>query len=187
MKNPLEFYNQQKTALEEESSNFKKKLINLGIFRFAVFLTTCFLIYLTFGDYPDVFIIAFLGFSFFSFLVIKYINLKREKAIVDAKISINKTEIRVLNGDFFQLDAGQEFINPAHFYSNDIDLFNRGSFFQYTKRTTTFEGKFALAKIFTENKTNDILEKQKAINDLSVYLNCRQHFYALSNLVNVKN
>lgn len=187
MNNPLEFYNNQLTELENESSKLKTKLINLGIFRLAIFLGTCFLIYLTFGFYPDVFIIAFLGFSFFSFLILKYVSLKREKAIVDAKININKTEIRVLNGEFYFLDAGQEFINPAHFYSNDIDLFNRGSFFQYSNRTTTFDGKLALANIFTENKIDDILEKQNAIDELSKKVKWRQHFSALANLVTVKN
>ncbi len=187
MTNPLEFYNQQKTELENESSKLKTKLVNLGVFRFAVFLTTCFLIYLTFGNYPDVFIIAFLGFSFFSFLVIKYVSLKREKAIIDAKININKTEIRVLNGAYYYLESGNEFVNPAHFYSNDIDLFNRGSFFQYTNRTATFDGKTALANIFTENKTDDILEKQNAINELSKKIKWRQYFSALASLVTVKN
>ena len=187
MINPLEFYNQQKNNLENESSKLKNKLINFGVFRLMVFFGTCFLIYLTFAKYPDVFIIAFLGFSLFSFLVFKYINIKREKAIIDAKIDINKTEIRVLNGEFYQLDAGQEFINPAHFFSNDIDLFNRGSFFQYTNRTKTFDGKFALAKIFTENKIDGIPEKQAAINELSEKVKWRQHFSALANLVTVKN
>ena len=187
MKNPLDFYLELKTELEKEASILKKKLFNLGVFRFAVFLATCFLIYLTFGSYPDVFIIAFLGISLFSFLVIKYINLKREKAIVDAKIKINKTEIKVLNGEFFQLDSGVEFINPAHFYSNDIDLFNRGSFFQYTNRTKTIDGKSSLAELLTENKIDGIVEKQKAINELSEKLKWRQHFSALASLVTVKN
>mgnify|MGYP000353782887 CR=1 FL=1 len=187
MRNPLEFYNQQKTELEKEAAELKTKLINLGIFRFVVFLTTCFLIYLTFGDYPDVFIIAFLGFSFFSFLVFKYVNLKREKAIVDAKIDINKTEIKVLNREFHHLDAGNEFTNPAHFYSNDIDLFGTGSFFQYTNRTATNDGKIALANVLTENKTDAIIEKQNAINELSDKVKWRQHFSALANLVTVKN
>lgn len=187
MTNPLEFYNQQKIELENESSKLKTKLINLGIFRLAVFLATCFLVYLTFGNYPDVFIIALLGFSFFTLLVLKYVNLKREKAIADAKIGINKTEIRVLKGAFYYLDTGHEFTNPAHFYSNDIDLFNRGSFFQYTNRTSTFDGKFTLANIFTENNNDDILEKQYAINELSKKVKWRQHFSALANLVSVKN
>ena len=187
MSNPLQFYKKQKIELEKKSSLLKTKLINLGVFRMVVFLITCFLIYVTFGSYPDVFIIAFIGFSFFTFLVFKYSNLKRQKAIIEAKININKTEIRVLNGAYYYLDSGQEFINPSHYYSNDIDLFNRGSFFQFTNRTSTISGKVALANILTENDTKDILEKQNAIDELSKKIKWRQHFSALANLVTVKN
>lgn len=187
MINPKDFYISNKANLEKEASVLKRKLINLGIFRFAVFLVTCVLIYLTFGSYPDVFIIAILGVLLFSFLVVKFINLKREKAIVDEKIKINKTEINVLNRDFHHLKDGKEFINPTHFYSNDIDLFGIGSFFQYVNRTATIDGKATLANAFTENKIDDIVEKQLAIKELSEKVKWRQHFSALANLVRVKN
>jgi hypothetical protein len=186
MKNPTDFYLQNKSELEKEASNLKKNLFNLGVFRFAVFLVTCFLVYLTLGKYPDVFIIAFLGIFLFTFLVVKFLQLKREKDIVDAKININKTEIDVLNRKFHHLDAGEEFINPAHFYSNDIDLFGIGSFFQYSNRTKTLDGKIAYSKILTDNKTNGILEKQNAIHELSEKVKWRHHFSSLASLVTVK-
>ena len=187
MINPKDFYISNKANLEKEASILKRKLINLGIFRFAVFFGTSVLIYFNFGHYPDVFIIAFLGFLLFSIFVVKFINLKREKAIIDAKIKINKTEIKVLNRDFHHLKDGKEFINPTHFYSNDIDLFGVGSFFQYVNRTSTIDGKATLANIFTENKIERIVEKQNAINELSEKVKWRQHFSALANLVKVKN
>ena len=186
MKNPLEFYSKQKIELEKEATVFKKKLINVGVFRFAVFVVTSFLIYLIFGDFFTVFIIAFLGIVLFSFLVVKYINLKREKDIIEAKLEINKTEIKVLNRDFYHLDSGEEFVNPLHFYSNDIDLFGTGSFFQYLNRTATNDGKVVLADTFTENKTVAILEKQNALKELSEKVVWRQHFSALASLVTVK-
>lgn len=186
MNNPLEFYVQQKAELENEASSLKKKLVNLGIFRFAVFLGIAFLIYLTFGTYPDVFIIAFLGIMLFSFLVLKFINLKRKKAIVDAKIKINKTEIKVLNRDFHHLETGEKFINPLHYYSNDIDLFGKGSFFQFMNRTATKDGKNLLANTLTENKNTAIVEKQNTLKELADKVIWRQHFSALASLVSVK-
>ena len=187
MKNPIEFYTQQKTELENEAAALKKKLIYLGIFRFAVFLGVAFLMYLTFGTYPDVFIIAFLGISFFTFLVLQFIKLKRKKELIDAKIAINLTEIKVLNRDFHHLETGEEFVNSAHFYSNDIDLFGKGSFFQYVNRTATKDGKVVLANTFTENKTTAILDKQNALKELSEKAIWRQHFSALASLIIVKN
>lgn len=187
MKNPLEFYTEVKADLEEQAAVLKRKSINLSVFRFAVFLTTTFLVYLTFGKYPDVFIIAFLGVLLFSFLVTKHIDLKRKRAIIDAKIAINSTEIKALNQDFHHLETGEKFINPSHFYSNDIDLFGKGSFFQFVNRTTTNDGQELLANTFTENNIDNIVEKQNTIKELSQKVKWRQHFAALASLVSVKN
>jgi DNA mismatch repair ATPase MutS len=187
MENPIEFYSTQKAALENESSALKTKSTNLSIFRSAVFLGTCFLIYLTFGSYPDVFIVAFLGVLLFSFLVVKHVDLKRKRSIVDQKIKINSTEIKVLHRDFHHLETGEEFADSAHFYSNDIDLFGKGSFFQYINRTSTNDGKVLLANNLTENKIAAILDKQNTIRELSKKVLWRQHFSALASLVSVKN
>ena len=120
MNNPLEFYKSRKRELEKEALNLKKKLTNLGVFRLSIFVTTCFLSYLTFGKYPDDFIIAFLGIAFFSFLVFKYIKLKKEKAIVDAKIKMKKMaeairvgESVIISGILDESKDGKLFLNPA--------------------------------------------------------------------------
>lgn len=187
MKNPLKFYSKRLKKLEEKAADLKKKSINLSIFRFAVFLGTCFLVYLTFGTYPDVFIIAFLGVVLFAFLVVKHLDLKRKRNIVSKKIDINTIEIKVLHREFYHLKTGKEFINSRHFYSNDIDLFGVGSFFQYLNRTVTKDGKKELATILTANKTDEILAKQEVVKELSKKTKWRQHFNAIASLVTVKN
>tara|TARA_R110002126_G_scaffold291790_1_gene458424 strand:+ start:5617 stop:7386 length:1770 start_codon:yes stop_codon:yes gene_type:complete len=187
MNNPFTFYKEQKTELAQQSLKLKNTLINFGVLRFSVFLITCFFIYLTFRSYLNLFIVAFLGISLFSFLVFKYINIKRKKAIIDTKIKINQTEIDVLQRKFHHLETGNEFIDSTHFYSNDIDLFGKGSFFQFINRTATIDGKIALSELLTSNEIDDIIEKQNTINELSEKVKWRQHFAALANLDTVKN
>ena len=187
MKKPLVFYTQQKVELEKEAVLLKTKSIRLSMLRFAVFLGISYLIYLTFGRYPVVFVVAFLGVLLFAFLVVKQSNLQRKRSIVDEKIQINTTEIRVLNRDFLHLETGGSFVNPAHFYSNDIDLFGKGSFFQYLNRTTTNDGKVVLASTLTENKTTAIVTKQNALKELAQKVIWRQNFAALASLVAIKN
>lgn len=186
MSKVLDFYTNTKKELENEAASLKRKSINLSVFRFAVFIGTCLLIYLTLGAYPDVFIVGFLGAVLFSFLVVKHIDLQRKRAIINAKIAINKDEISVANGEFHHLETGEEFINPTHFYSNDIDLFGKGSFFQNINRTKTIDGKRFLAKLLSENVTTFIESKQKAIKELSEKAIWRQNFAALASLVSVK-
>ena len=187
MKKPLVFYTQQKVELEKEAVLLKTKSIRLSMLRFAVFLGISYLIYLTFGRYPVVFVVAFLGVLLFAFLVVKQSNLQRKRSIVDEKIQINTTEIRVLNRDFLHLETGGSFVDPAHFYSNDIDLFGKGSFFQYLNRTTTNDGKVVLASTLTENKTTAIVTKQNALKELAQKVIWRQNFAALASLVAIKN
>ncbi|KOY51464.1 MutS-related protein [Polaribacter dokdonensis] len=187
MQKPIEIYNQQKTELEYKANGLKKKLINLGIFRFVVFLITGVLVYLTSTEYPLVFIIVILGVSLFSILVMKYLNIKREKAIIDKKIELNSIEIDVLNRKFHHLETGKEFEDVTHFYSNDIDLFGKGSFFQYVNRTTTLDGKKEFANLLTSNSIETVTDKQDAINELADKLKWRQHFSALASLFAVKD
>jgi len=186
MQNLLEFYTNQKADLVKESSGLKTKSTILSIFRFLVFLCTCFLIYLTFDRIPEVFFIAFFGVLLFIFLVVKHVDLKRSRNIIKEKIRINLTEIKVLNHDFYHLETGEEFVNPSHFYSNDIDLFGKGSFFQYINRTATNDGKVLLANILTENITTQILEKQNTLKELFKRVIWRQHFSAIASLVFVE-
>lgn len=184
MNNPLSFYKTLKSELEKESADLQKKLVNLAFIRFTIFIATCFGVYLFWVNYSIAIIIGLFGFGIFTFLVFKYINVKREKAIVDEKININKIEIDVLERKFYHLDPGNEFKNPNHFYSNDVDLFGKGSFFQYLNRTTTFNGKKKLSMLLTENEIRNILEKQEVLKDLSEKVKWRQHFSALAKLVN---
>jgi hypothetical protein len=187
MKKTIDFYTHTKTEFEKEAAVLKSKSVNLSVFRFAVFFTTCFLIYATFGNYLAVFISAFLGILLFVFVVSKHVNLQLKRNIIDEKIIINKTEIRVLNRDFHHLETGAEFVDAAHYYSNDIDLFGKGSFFQYLNRTNTNDGRVALSNALTENKITGILEKQHALKELSKKVVWRQHFAALASLISVKN
>lgn len=187
MLNLIKYYNQQRTELDDKSKIFRKKLINLGVLRFVAFLTTIIAVYFTFNNTPLVLVFGFLGFSSFSFLVIKFINLKREKAIIDIKIEINTLEIDVLQGNFHHLETGKEFIDTTHFYSNDIDLFGKGSFFQFMNRTATLEGKKNVAAILTSNDIRGIDAKQAVIKELSNKVAWRQHFSALARLITVKD
>jgi hypothetical protein len=186
MKNPIQFYTQEKQALENKLASLKKRLFNISTFRLVVFFGTIFGIYYFIGNGLTLSIIAVVGFSIFALLLVKNSKLQTEKEILISKIKINATEISVLNGVYKSLKSGNEFVDPHHFYSNDIDLFGIGSFFQYSNRTATEEGAQAYATLLTENKIDHIEEKQKAIEELAKEVTWRQHFSAIAGLVKVQ-
>lgn len=186
MTNPIQFYTQEKLTLEHKLTFLKKKLFNISVFRFTVFVFTFFGIYYCLGNGVTISIIAFVGFSIFAFLLFVNSKFQREKEILVSKIKINTIEIAVLNGDYKNLKSGNEFVDSNHFYSNDIDLFGIGSFFQYSNRTATNEGAKAYADLLTANDIINIQNKQNAILELAEKIKWRQHFTAIAGLVKVQ-
>lgn len=186
MQNPNDFYAKQILLLLKKYKQVKKQLLNNSILRFFVFFAIIIGIYYTFKNTLFVGIITTSGIIVFTFLVNKHTHLKRKKSLLKIKLNINKTEIEVLKQNFHHLDTGEEFIDKNHFFSNDIDLFGVGSFFQYINRTTTDEGKEQLAKTLTKNNVLEIEKKQQALQELSKKIKWRQHFSATASLIDFK-
>jgi hypothetical protein len=180
------FYKEEKDKLEIELKAVKNKLANLSILRLIVFVLTSAGIYFLFDTLRIVGVIGAVGVIVFGILLIKYLDAKESKILLITKIKINETEIRVLEGDFSFLKTGEEFIDPTHVYSNDIDLFGRGSFFQYINRTSTKQGAKELAKTITKNHILSIDKKQEVLKELSQKVAWRQHFSALASLVTTR-
>ena len=183
---PIQFYRQEKSILEAELSKLKKKLYTISTLRLIVFFSTIAGIYFFMSNGLTVSIVAVVGFAIFAVLLFINSKLQTEKQLLISKININKTEISVLNGEFKNLNSGNEFVDPHHYYSNDIDLFGVGSFFQYSNRTATKEGALAYATLLTENNIDQIGEKQNAVIELADKKKWRQHFTAIAGLVNVR-
>ena len=187
MQQPLEFYKEQQASFELASSKLKRKLSISSLLRLLVFSGTIFGIYLFFGNIPLVLSIVGVGVFIFVFLLYKHTSLQYSFKLKKALIDINKTELKVLKRDYLDLDDGSQFLNPKHPYSYDIDLFGRGSFFQYSNRTVTLEGTHELVQELTSNKIDAIEEKQEGINELADKPIWRQHFSAIASLVKVQH
>jgi len=184
---PLEFYTAQKQKFEQELTQLKKQLAVSSMIRLLVFLAIGFGLYFFFGNAKGMIITAVLGFLLFLFLVSRHTDLQYKRDLLNKLIEINSIEIRVLNRDYLMLDDGNEFIDSTHDYSYDIDLFGRGSFFQYINRTSIEEGRKKLFRILTENTISTIKQKQEAIKELATKPNWRQQFSAIASLVKVQH
>ena len=71
-------------------------------------------------------------------------------------------------------------MNTNHAYSYDMDLFGKGSVFQFVARTVTCEGKQLLARLFhTETlDTEQIRQRQLAVQELATRPELGQEFRA---------
>ena len=183
MENPSQYYKSQITIHSEELQKLKKKLALSSTLRLMVFLAICAGIYFAFGNIQLVIAIIVLGIVGFVFMVSKHSNLKYKRDLLQVSIAQSETELEVLSRNFHNLPSGDKYEDQLHFYSQDIDLFGRGSFFQYINRTALDSGGEKLANIFKENAIDDIPKKQEAIIELSKMPEWRQRFSAIAALV----
>ncbi len=180
MQSPKEFYRTQVNELTNQLLNTKKQLLRVSVFRFLIFLIgVTFLVFWVKGNVVLGIVGLFL-LGGFVYLVLKHQNLQTIKALAEAKLELNQTELSVLDKIFKNLDAGSEFLNPNHFFSHDIDLFGTNSFFQYLNRTATKAGKQLLAETLTNNHIANIGQKQEALQELATKVSWRQNFYAIA-------
>ncbi len=180
---PQQFYKDQIDKHTLALKKVKKKLLISSITRLLVFVAVAASIYVGYPGTQIIVVSLAIGIMAFIFLVNRHSRLTYARNKLQQLIQINQLELDVFEGNKDQLTPGSEFINPAHPYSHDIDLFGNASFFQYTNRTHTAAGKSKLAAIFTANAITDIEKKQKAIQELSNLGEWRQDFGAIASLV----
>ncbi len=177
----IEQYTQLAVTFQAQIKSVSRKIVLSGWIRLVVFLLL-FVAPVYIYDFSQIASIGlFVGFAIFFGLLIKRFNkFKRLKAEFELMRNLNLSEVKAQQGDWSSFGSGQEFIDPSHDYSHDLDMFGPGSFFQYINRTSTSEGKETLKNKITSPyiASEDIITEQKAIKELSTKLNFRQYFYA---------
>ena len=116
----------------------------------------------------------------FFLLIKKYIQDEKQLLYDQQMAKINQDEIGALNRVLTSFDAGNEFIDPHHDYSYDLDLFGANSFFQFLNRTVTSQGKKRLATLLTQSQrsSEEIRNRQEGIQELAKEIGWRQNFMA---------
>ena len=174
-----EFYTQRADGHKGEQQQLGKRLSLLVALRLAVFVVTVLGGFFLWG-HALAYILIPLGTLVFFYLVSRHIELKWQMAYIKRLIAINDTELQVASRNFHHLPDGSRFMDAEHPYANDLDLFGRGSFFQYTNRTALKQGKEVLAGLFLDDFPKDILQKQQAVMELADRPQWRQRFWAMA-------
>ena len=183
MPEPKSQYQKNIQEYNEQLSTVKRKLITSSSIRLVIFLAACAGIYFAWENMQIVLAIIIVFIVLFLFLVSKHSDLQYQRDFLKELIRINNTEIKVLDRDFYELPDGEKFKNGQHAFSMDIDLFGRGSFFQYLNRTSLEPGTQELVNNLTENSIENIKQKQEAIHELASKAKWRQKFSATAALV----
>ncbi len=186
MEKPKIFYQKELEKYTQESKLIGKRLAQISLFRVLIVFTAILGIYFALGNSRIILLIVILGLFVFFLFVSKYLKLSRAKELAEAKIFLNKEELRIAKRDFHHRATGDTFQDAHHFYSLDIDLFGIGSFYQYINRTATKEGSALLASLLKANEIKHIPARQASIKELASKVRWRQHFHATATLVKVE-
>lgn len=126
-------------------------------------------------------VFAILPFILFVWLVKRHNFWFHRKDFLKKKIVINEQELRAIQYDFSDFEDGEEYIDPGHLYTFDLDVFGYHSLFQYINRTSTPVGKQHLSDWFNSHLENKevIEQRQEAIRELSTELEYRQQIRLL--------
>ena len=95
--------------------------------------------------------------------------------------SVYQKEIAYLNGDFTGFPSGDQYANPHHEFTLDLDIFGPQSLFNRINRTVTTGGSDFLAKELAETRVRTIAEieaRREAIRELSEKESLRTVFLA---------
>ncbi|WP_421823732.1 MutS-related protein [Flagellimonas oceanensis] len=173
------FYTSQREKHQQELQQVKKRLGLLATLRLSVFVALALGLYFLWGS-SLLFVMLPLGLALFLFLVTRFSNVKRHKEYLQRLIKINGTELDILARKFHHLPDGKEFLEPNHPYAQDLDLFGRGSFYQYANRTVLVQGREVFSNLLLDGYPKDMAQKQAAIQELAQLPEWRQHFSALA-------
>lgn len=177
MVNRLADYNHRISTYSTEQDKLSKKQKHLPMLRLGLFLVFAILVY-TYLTTQTILsailaisaLIAFVMFSIYDS------RLKRQIKRIDILLEINQKEVSALNDDYNAFDAGNEFVDPSHDYTHDLDIFGSGSIFQYINRTATIFGKLRLADYFANafGYSEQVIQRQDAVKEFAEKVDLRQ-------------
>lgn len=118
------------------------------------------------------------GVAMVAYLVVRYFYVRNDHAIekLQALKTVYENEVRYLDGDFSRFGSGEEYADPKHPYSTDIDIFGRESLFQRVNRTVTKGGSDMLADSLASMKWGK--NKEKPQKELAAMPQWRADFIA---------
>ncbi|PKA97655.1 MutS-like protein [Flavobacteriaceae bacterium MAR_2009_75] len=176
------FYTAEIEKYEHRLASVKRRLYASSMLRLAIFCIAIVAVYFVAPQTKMILVVLLVTVALFLFLVTRHSNLQYQSDLLKSLIEINKTELKVLARNFHDLPEGNEFKDPTHYFSQDIDLFGRGSFYQYVNRTALKQGSEIFARLLKSNDVAAIEKKQEAVKELSQLPEWRQKFSAIATL-----
>ena len=117
------------------------------------------------------------------YIAIRWKDSKNSRLSVEKESMCNvyQKELAYLHGDYSGFSSGEQYINPHHEFSLDLDIFGPQSLFHRINRTVTSGGSDFLAKELAETRVRtkaEIEQRREAICELAAKEPLRTAFLA---------
>jgi len=183
----IQFYKKREEQFTTEKNRLQQQLRASSVIRLLVFLGGATAVYFLWEQWQLAFVVSTVVFILFLILVTRHARIKKKRDFKQALVDLQNEEIKIGNRDYLHRDDGKRYLNDDHEYGRDIDLFGRGSIFQYLNRSVTLEGIDTLARKLNSNSITAINQKQEAVKELADQVDFRQKFSATASLLNNEN
>ncbi|HBP65934.1 MAG TPA: DNA mismatch repair protein [Desulfosporosinus sp.] len=183
MKGSKEQYEKRKAYYARRLEKLNHTINQLSNVRLALVLAGCALgifLYMTQSSSVGLSILL-LTVASFVVLVFWHQKLRAKQNYIQGLYEIYDQDLKRLDGDWKAFpDTGEDFKDPAHPYSEDLDLFGSSSLFQWINTARTYRGRAKLKECLTESPVEGatLLKRQEAIKELAVNLAWRRRFMA---------
>jgi hypothetical protein len=177
----LQYYLKAKDDFSRVGKAQLKKIRMLSVARMATFLLIPgFLFLFKNSETALLWLPSFAMLIIFLILVKHYIETEKKYKKLLIKEELATGEIEALNHRFSHFQEGAEFQDITHPYSFDLDVFGKGSLFQYLNRTTTAGGFQVLASWLAKLPAEPdlILHRQAAVAELAAKRDWRFEYLA---------
>lgn len=106
----------------------------------------------------------------FIILINKHSRVRYNRKCAKLISEINENSLKRLNGEWKSFeDAGVDFLDDNHNYSKDLDIFGKGSLFQYINTASTYLGreKVKYMLIAPHYTAEEVYDRQNAVKELA--------------------
>jgi hypothetical protein len=179
---PLAEYSRRLEARRAVASGYERRHISIGNWRVLTVLAAIGIAILAFGYnlFSGWWLLAPAAVSIV--LAVVHDQVLRRKAACDRAAAVYETGIaRIEDRWVGQGETGEQFRDPFHQYSDDLDIFGKGSLFQLLCTARTRPGEEMLARWLQVPAPLEVVrERQEAIDELRPKLDLREDLAVLA-------
>lgn len=173
---PLQEYSARRERWVEKEQRAQKLSIQIGNWRLLVAVLAAVLAWLAFGPHMIPAKLLLLPLTVFIWLVIWHQRVIRRRTCAERATRFYDDGLARLNDQWSGRGiTGERYREPSHIYSEDLDVFGKGSLFELIARTRTNAGEDLLARWFlAPARREEAMARQTAVSELRLKLDLRE-------------